>query len=66
MKLQKTYTLNVYAVIVSFQDRAIYLLKGVLGSFLPGCWGKYSCPQKQNDSSSFVDIEEFEETKRVI
>jgi len=49
MKLQKTSTLHVYAVIVSFQDRAIYLLKCVLESSLPGCWGKYRCPQKQKD-----------------
>jgi hypothetical protein len=33
MKLQKTSTLHVYAVIVSFQDRVIYLLKCVPESF---------------------------------
>jgi hypothetical protein len=49
MKLQKTSALHVYDVIVSFQDRVIYLLKCVLESFLPGCWEKYSCPQKQKD-----------------
>ena len=48
-EVPKNSTLHVYAVIVSFQDRTIYLLQCVLEFVLSGCWGKYRCPQKHKD-----------------